>query len=884
MLGAIALAQPRNLPLLPISRHLWVLGIFGCAYSAHDAFVAWVLATSASGPAVVWIDAALLAVAYVALFEFGRRAGSLSDETDGPEPPLGGSTWIYAPALAAVLIVVWLAADRASGLGAAPGYFLGFPGALLAGVMLRRAWPSGGGWTLILGGALAAFGVFGGLISAYASNLWRWLPTESWFLAAAGVPVQVVQASLAFIAIVALAALLRRATEDSRALAGTGTVRPPGRDRPYEQYVNTLKREYRGAKRAHDRVERIARIGSWEYTPSSDTFEWSDGIYRILEIDPAEFGGSHHDFLETVHPDDRDAVVEAYKDSLAEQTAYEVTHRLLMPDGRTKWVQERGETVFAADGTALVSRGTLIDITELKLVEQRLVESENRLTRATEMTGLGYFVWDLVENRCVYCSREYARIHGMTVDEYMKDCASSERDLLLVHPDDREMYQRFLDSTLERRERLNLEYRIVTPDGKVRYIHEVEGKLEFEGDRAVRSEGTIQDVTEIREAQGRLRQAQKMEAVGQLSGGLAHDINNILAVIVGNAELLAEQSDRDVPELEAVLRSAARGAELTQQLLAFSRQQTLRPQAVDLATLVEDTTKLFGRTLGADIELRLVKASDLWPAWVDPGQLQSALLNLAINARAAMPDGGQLTISLKNAPSHSEPGAVDPSVDPADYAIVEVSDSGVGMSERVLAHAFEPFFSTKDVGQGSGLGLSMVYGFVRQSGGYVTLDSTPGQGTSVTIHLPRAITPIVAEAPAGGAGDALGGGQIVLVLEDDPDVRKLAVRMLDSLGYQAIEAADARSAHAALCDGERVDIVLSDVVLPGGTSGPKFLAEALRNHPDLRAVLMSGYASRGSEHAEPVRDDVVLLRKPFHKAELADAMRKAVSSMEHDSS
>lgn len=855
-----------------------MLGVFACAYGAHDAFHAWVLVTSASGAAVVWTDAALLAVAWFALFEFGRRTGGPSDEAGASKLPLGRSSWIYAPAFTAILTLVWLAADRAGGLSTASGYFLGFPGALLAGVMLHRAWPSGGAWVLILGGALAGFGIFGGLISAHASSISHWLPTQNWFLAVTGVPVQAVLASLAFVAIFALVALQRRAAEDNPALPGAG--RPPNRDLLLEQHLISLRAGFRAATEAHDRAQRIARMGSWEYAPGHDTFELSDGICRILEIDPARFGGSYREFLEAVHPADRGSVVEAFEKSIAGQTPLEITHRVRMPDGRTKWVQERGETDFAADGTPLVARGTLQDVTELKLVEQRLVESENRLMRATEMTGLGYFVWDLVENRCVYCSREYARIHGMTVEEYMSDCASSERDLLLVHPDDREMYQRFLDSTLKRRERLNLEYRIVTPEGKVRYVHEVEGKLEFEGDRAVRSEGTIQDITEIREAEHRLQQAQKMEAVGQLSGGLAHDINNILAVIVGNAELLAEASERDVAELESILRSAERGAELTQQLLAFSRQQTLKPQAVDLEKLVEDTTKLFGRTLGADVELRLVQAPDLWLAWVDPGQLQSGLLNLAINARAAMPDGGRLTISLRNAPSDSVRGTVNPGLAPGDYTVIEVADTGVGMSARVLAHAFEPFFSTKDVGEGSGLGLSMVYGFVRQSGGYVSLDSTEGQGTTVTIQLPRAVTRSATAISAMGNEDLRGGGQVVLVLEDDPDVRKLAMRMLHSLGYQAIEAADARSADAMLRDGAHVDIVLSDVVLPGGTSGPKFLAEVLATRPELKAVLMSGYASGDSGYAELAHDNVVLLRKPFHKSELAEAMREAVSSRE----
>ena len=881
MLGALAFSQPNNSLLLPISRHLWLLGLFGCAYGAHELLSAWTLVAQAGGTLTAWGDQALLAVAYLALFEFGRRAARSPDvgviNKTRYNTRFAGSAWIYAPILGAILIVAWLTAGLPAGLGAAERYFLGFPGAVLAGVMLHRAFPSGGAWVLVLGGAFAAFGVFGVLIAEESPGLPIWLPTSTWFVAAAGIPVELIRASLAFAAVLALTVLLRRVAAGVSVLPISDAGQLEDLAHLFEQSVYRRTARLQSVNDGHRRAQRIAKIGSWEFTLTSNTLEWSHEVYRIFEVDPKRFEPSYETFLEAVHPDDRAIVNEAYTNSLTAQTPYDLTHRLLMPDGRIKWVHGRCETDFDPDDTPLISSGTVQDVTELKTAELALRESEDRLMRATEMTGLGYFVWDLVENRCVYCSKEYARIHGMTVDEYMRNCASADRDILLVHPDDRERYQQFLDATLVRRERLDLEYRIVTPDGKLRYIREVEGKLEFDGDRAIRSEGTIQDITKIRESEDRLRQAQKMQAVGQLTGGLAHDFNNLLAVIQGNAELLAECAERQLPEIDSILRSTARGSELTQQLLAFSRQQTLKPQNIDLAELVEESYRLFGRTLGADIELEVVAAPDLWPTRADPGQLQTALLNLAINARAAMPDGGKLTIRCSNASFDSVRGAANAGLEPGDYTILEVSDNGVGMSERVRMHAFEPFFTTKDVGQGSGLGLSMVYGFVSQSGGQVSIESELGQGTTVIIFLPRAKGKTLAEETTIAGDSARGQGEVVLVLEDDADVRALAVQMLDNLGYRAIEAADADSAHAVLCNGAEVDVVLSDVVLPGGTSGPEFIAEALETRGGLKAILMSGYTSHATVSANLPGEDVVLLQKPFHKSQLAEALRDAVA-------
>jgi signal transduction histidine kinase len=319
------------------------------------------------------------------------------------------------------------------------------------------------------------------------------------------------------------------------------------------------------------------------------------------------------------------------------------------------------------------------------------------------------------------------------------------------------------------------------------------------------------DITERIQAEERLRQAQKMETVGQLTGGIAHDFNNLLAVIYGSAELLEDKIGTDDPQVRAVIKAAGRGAELTQRLLAYSRQQPLRPQPIDLAELTGGILALLRRTLGETIEIVTDRSPDLWPVLADPGQVENAVLNLAINARDAMPEGGKLTIECTNACLDEAHVAQNPEAAVGDYVVMAVSDTGVGMPDEVREHAFEPFFTTKEVGEGSGLGLSMVYGFAIQSGGHTAIYSEQGRGTTVKLYLPRAEQALRPRRTALDGQALSGRGELVLVVEDDSDVRELAVKMLKGLGYRVIDAVEAASARVVLGQ-ERVDLVLCDVV------------------------------------------------------------------------
>jgi CheY-like chemotaxis protein len=356
---------------------------------------------------------------------------------------------------------------------------------------------------------------------------------------------------------------------------------------------------------------------------------------------------------------------------------------------------------------------------------------------------------------------------------------------------------------------------------------------------------------------------------------VAHDFNNLLAVVLGNLELIAERAEE--PTIGRMAQSAInatnRGAVLTQRLLAYSRKQTLSPKLVELNELVSGMTELLRRTIGEPIEIDVAGGGDLWRCEADPGQLESAVLNLALNARDAMPQGGKMTIETSNVTLTDGDVAAWNGVLPGEYAMVSVSDTGAGMSRDVIDHAFEPFFTTKDVGAGSGLGLSMVQGFINQSGGHVMIDSAEGTGTTVKLYLPRKVGTYAAARHSPKEEDPLSQGERVLVVEDDPDVRKLTVDMLADLGYDTVEAADGQAAIEVLKRADEIDLLFTDVVLPGGMSGIQIAEEAIEQFPGIKILLTSGYAETVLDQHGPVDENIQLITKPFRKATLAQTVR-----------
>ena len=395
--------------------------------------------------------------------------------------------------------------------------------------------------------------------------------------------------------------------------------------------------------------------------------------------------------------------------------------------------------------------------------------------------------------------------------------------------------------------------------------------------------GTIgTDITDRRDAEDELRQAQKMEALGQLTGGIAHDFNNLLAVISGNLSLLRDESfvSDDKRELiEDALASARSGAALTDRLLAFGRRQTLHPQVIDTKELMTGLLRILERTLGETIDIRRSLPDDLWPIEIDKGQFETALLNLALNARDAMPDGGRLGVDTSNISLDRRIALSDGHVPPGDYVKMTVSDTGVGMTSDVVERAVQPFFTTKDAKHGSGLGLSMVYGFAKQSGGYFELSSSPGEGTSATLYLPRTQSTVDGARTASKRREKPAPkGERILLVEDDSRVRRMAKRILLALGYNVLEAEDGQTALALLRATPDIDLLFTDIVLPRELNGFELADAARQVCPGLQILYTSGYAEDpllpGRDSVDPIR----LVKKPFQKEDLAREVAHALGT------
>lgn len=393
--------------------------------------------------------------------------------------------------------------------------------------------------------------------------------------------------------------------------------------------------------------------------------------------------------------------------------------------------------------------------------------------------------------------------------------------------------------------------------------------------------GVMRDLTDRVALEEQLRQAQKMEAVGQLTGGVAHDFNNLLAVVQGNLEMLRSDMQSDGPlnrenllELcTESLHATRRGADLTQGLLAFSRKQTLKPELFDVNEAIDRMENLLRRTLGETIDLKIAKKEGGWQVKADPAQLESAILNLAVNANDAMGHVGTLTIETTDTTLDEHYAATHEEVEPGEYVLIAVSDNGPGISEAVLKRVLEPFFTTKEVGEGSGLGLSMIYGYAKQSRGHLSIYSEEGIGTTVKLYLPRSLSKNEARTEPERSDANVDGSEVILVVEDDEALRRTVMRILKRKGYEVLVAQDGPDALLQLDTADHIDLILSDVILPGGMNGPQLIAEAVKSHRDIKVLLMSGYTKEAIMHRGDISEDVRLIHKPFSPQDLGVALR-----------
>jgi len=611
-----------------------------------------------------------------------------------------------------------------------------------------------------------------------------------------------------------------------------------------------------------DYVTRATEDALWDRNIVDNTIWWNEGLERLVggKVEPSTEWGR-----ERIHPDDRAQVAPRMDEVInGDGQQWSCEYRFLRHDGSYVFVYERGFVVRDAAGNAVRIVGAITDLSDRKRREDILREQATLLDRAKDaimVRGL--------DHRIRYWNQAAEAIYGIP----RKQAIGKPVEDIVIYDDPTEFAA--ADAEVFEKGEWSGRFQQTRADGKTITVDGHWTLLRDEGGHPVGVLKIHTNVTERVELEGRLAQSQKLEAIGQLTGGIAHDFNNLLTVIVGNADTLAEElPDRtDVLPLVDMIRTAGeRGAELTRHLLAFARRQALEPRTVRPDELVDGMRNLLRRTLGENIELAVEHAADVARVSVDPAQFESALLNLCINARDAMPGGGKLMIETDNVILDENYTERRADVVPGDYVRISISDTGTGMSAEDVARAFEPFFTTKARGQGTGLGLSMVYGFVKQSGGHVAIYSELGHGTVITLYLRQAkdhIEPVTVVEPA----DIAGRGERILLVEDDDLVRAHAVQLLTGLGYGVVAATNGPEALALLREDIPCDLLFTDVIMPGGLTGPKLAEAAHVLRPGLPVLYTSGYTENAIIHHGRVDPGINLLHKPYRKPELAAKLR-----------
>jgi len=516
-------------------------------------------------------------------------------------------------------------------------------------------------------------------------------------------------------------------------------------------------------------------------------------------------------------------------------------------------------------------QAVVVDITDTRAAELKLRESESGLKRAQEIARVGSLT-RVIETGEGEWSEQLRRNFGLKANE---PSPSHEEMLALIHPEDRERIKVANERLTMVGDEAKHEYRITWPDGS-EHILSAHMMVEVSGDGRRIKRGTIQDITEFKTLENQLIQAQKMEAVGHLTGGVAHDFNNLLQVISGASSIIGtldgkpEERQKWIDRIDA---SVDRGASLTAQLLSYSQKQALNNQVLKPLRAIADIEELLRRTLGEDIDLTVSSTNDIGSIYVDAHALQNALINLSLNARGAMPDGGNLTIKMQMLSVDADLDVGNETLASGRYIEISVIDDGSGMSAETIDLAFDPFFTTKAVGEGSGLGLSMVYGFARQSGGLARIDSTLGKGTMVTILLPEADEEVLDQPTAANTvqDESVRAGTVLLV-EDDPDVRSTTRSILEMIGYNVMEASNGAAALEIVSAEQGLDLVISDVVMPGGISGIDLARDLSQRQSSPRVLLISGYPDKVNSDIGDGKQEFTILAKPFSSSALREAI------------
>jgi two-component system, cell cycle sensor histidine kinase and response regulator CckA len=639
-------------------------------------------------------------------------------------------------------------------------------------------------------------------------------------------------------------------------------------------FVRDITGRKQGAEEIAQLAERLelatsaAPIGVWDWNILKNELVWDDRMFALYHLKNEEFGGAYDAWLARVHPDDRARCDETIRQALCKERAYDIEFRICCPNGAVRVIKADGQVKWNADGTPLRMTGVNYDITERKQAEEALEASERLLNNILENIPSYVFATDR-QHHYILLSDDLARFYGKPKDEIL---GKTHHHVFPKNVADviQATNEQIMTSGIPQQ----LEEVVESPvDGVPRILFITKSPLRDEKGQIYGISGIATDITEHKRLEAQLRQAQKMDAVGRLAGGVAHDFNNLLTIINGYSALLIDRLSGEDPRREMVvetLKAGERASELTKQLLAFSRKQVLMPQPLNFNDSLRLISSMLSRLLGEEVTLTMDLAPDLWSINGDKGQLNQVTMNLAINARDAMPDGGTLMIATRNVSVTTERPGHHRMMPPGDYVHVSVHDTGHGMSPETLSHLFEPFFTTKEVGQGTGLGLATVYGIVKQSQGYIFADSTLDQGSTFHLYYPRVIAaPAMAEIPPVRHRK---GSERLLVIEDQDSVRALIVQALKQDGYHVVEAANGEEAlQAAASLLEPIQALVTDVIMPQ-MSG-LVVAERLRViWPGIRVLFMSGYVDL-TKPAFLDKPGTAFIQKPFLPDELARHLR-----------
>ena len=684
-------------------------------------------------------------------------------------------------------------------------------------------------------------------------------------------------------------------SKDYRLLKQDGSIRwmhAEGRtvlddlDQPMRFYGTLVDVTDRKRTEEQLRVAQTAgQVGTFQHTGGFGTVTVSRQFCRLLGLHPTSTLPIRTINL-LVHPDDRPIIDP--RPQTVPQPERNIEFRVTRADnGETRWLARRGEYLEDLDADGLHYIGVIYDITESKQIEERLrlanetlSESVRERTRERNQVwqnsrdllaviGVDGVIRDVNPAWKAVLGHESSHLVGRSFEELVdQDARPRARDLISAEP---------------KRPPMTIELELAAIDGSLHWFSwdaAAEGELIYLYGLNITAERKQAEV--LRQTEALLRQSQKMEAVGQLTGGIAHDFNNMLTGVIGSLDIMkrriANQRYDDLDRfMDAAITSAQRAASLTHRLLAFSRRQSLDRKPTDVVPLIESMRDLLNRTLGEQVSLQTILPADSWQAITDTNQLESAILNLAINARDAMPEGGNLTIEVANVLLDDSDVRGISELIAGDYVRISVTDTGEGMPAEVIEKAFDPFFTTKPIGQGTGLGLSMIYGFVRQSGGHVELSSSVGKGTKVSLYLPRNNQTAAAAPPLRPESTPMGSGETVLIVEDDASVRLLVVDVLQELGYAAIEAGDSQQAIPILQSATRIDLLISDVGLPG-LNGRQLAEIARQSRPDLRVLFITGYAAMAASRSDFLDPGMDMITKPFAMDDLANKIRGILAS------